>query len=556
MHRERYLHDLLDAGANANATDELGDFPLLVAAERNNTAGAAILLNAKADINKKAADGMTPLLTAVSRQNVDVLENLLLEGADVTIQNNKGESAASIVASAAVRNPRIADALEAYTDTGSTRAGAIGAANPLQAVRQAIQNELCTFTGTGPEFVKQKWWQCMSCSTPAAPYGVCESCQACHKGHQMRPMGIQKFYCDCGPGDACACLTPARGAGAAPEALEEYRRSMDMALFDGEISAKEADLLRSLRDKLGVTDEQHQQVLAGYDLTLAKFNALYVDSAPAAAAEDASEVMTVLAKEALVVGNSKYVQPGASLKNPYNDATRVASTLRELGFNVEVVLDIMNYEQWAAAVGAFVARLKKHEKQHEGCVGFFYFAGHAIELKGCNYLMHGEFTSDDLAAQGFEAKSAMEDTLAGYMSSQAVLQSMEDACNTCIMVLDACRNNPFKPAPKLKRRGKGSSGGGAAKKPSGLAAIYPTGSSMIVLSAAPGFTAGDGSDENKDNGMFTNSLLKYLPRRDLHIDEVIFNVSRDVYAVSKGKQHPWKHSSLLKRVYLGRPIGK
>jgi uncharacterized caspase-like protein len=267
--------------------------------------------------------------------------------------------------------------------------------------------------------------------------------------------------------------------------------------------------------------------------------------------------MKVTAKEALVVGNSKYVQPGATLRNPFNDASAVSRELRALGFNTTVALDVMTYDEFATVVHTFIERLKTREKIDDGCVALFYFAGHAIEIKGSNYLMHGNFTSAELSSDGFTAKDATEEALSGYMSSQFILQAMEDHCNTNILILDACRNNPFKPPPKLKARGRGSgAGGAAAPAKTGLAAVYPTGSSMVVLSAAPGFTAGDGSDENKDNGMFTNSLLKYLSRADMHIEEVIFHVAKDVYTVSKGKQHPWKHTALLKRVYLAQKAAR
>lgn len=591
LKRERYMSAVIAAGADLSATDDLGDFPLLVASQRNNLPALEILLAARADVDQQASDGQTALIAAAEKRNAEIVDALIAAGAGVGIRDQKGRSAEDAARGGAIPDLALARTLAGITidDTsaaaapataaeaghdhddmfeGGSRAGSLtGPKDMPAAIARAVKDGMCTFTATGANFHKQKWWKCVECSAAAGgDFGVCETCQACnHKSHRKEFVGVQDFYCDCGSGGgkaSCITLTAPRKEerGADAAALAKYKEFLAMALFDGEISSKEQELLRKARKDLGVTDAQHAAVLAGFDLTSEAFLDMYTreNGAAPGGAVDAADVMQITAKEALVVGNSKYIQPGATLKNPYNDAQAMTRELKALGFNVVTALDVMTYDEFAAVVAKFVERLKAREKIDDGCVAFFFFAGHAIEIKGSNYLMHGNFTSAELSADGFTAKDATEDALSGYMSSQFVLQSMEDHCNTNIIILDACRNNPFKPPPKLKQRGRGSGAGGAAAAPAktGLAALYPTGSSMVVLSAAPGFTAGDGSDENKDNGMFTNSLMKYFPRTDMHIEEIIFHVAKDVYTVSQGKQHPWKHTALLKRIYLGSKIVK
>jgi len=568
LKREKFLTALLEAKADPNVTDESGDFPLFVAAERNNNDAIDLLLCYKADVNKRASDGMTALHVAASKSHVEALESLLIHDPIVDAENAEGLTALAIAEAVPGVNPKILEQLNIASGEGASRAGSIGAPDLLQAVKQAVNNHLCTITGTGNEYVKQKWWLCKTCSTPEAPFGVCEVCCSCHEGHTLVAQRAAKFYCDCGSDkEHCKCLSIKMAVASAAD-VEKYQRAVELVLCDGSVTAGESTYLFELRNKLHVTEDQHAGALAALGMTEAKFQEAHKLPEPAAAPaaagdskssatdDDADDRMVILAKEALVVGISNYTQAGAALKNPRNDATRVDGVLRGLGFNTTLVLDIMNYSQWITAAEEFLGRLQKHQEKHYGCVAVFYFAGHAVEIKGSNYLLHGEFSSADMAAQGYASKDITSDTLENYMSSQWLLAAMERACNTCLMVLDACRNNPFAPAPVLKKvkKGKGSSGGAAKPAQGNIVPLYPTGSSLVLLSTAPGFTAGDGSASNPDNGMFTHSLLQWLPRRDLHIEEIAYKVSRDVFMISAGKQHPWRHSALLRKVYLGDSV--
>lgn len=272
--------------------------------------------------------------------------------------------------------------------------------------------------------------------------------------------------------------------------------------------------------------------------------------------------MLITGKEALLIGNSAYVQKDAVLKNPANDVKTMKKVLESLGFNVVCKVDLMTGEEIQDCVREFGKRLEeKYERKGDGgCVSLFMFAGHAIEINGTNYLLHCGYTNDDLISKGLTPATVFENPLSGYVSMQMVLATIEPVCNTNILIMDCCRNNPFaaalraKPASKIKKTGRQSKSSEKEEKDKGLAAIYPSGSSFVMLAAAPGFTAADGGKDRPDNGLFTGILVNHLSKRDLHIAEVMYRTSRDVYLASDGMQHPWSHSGLLKRVYLGADL--
>ncbi len=575
--RGRFIRHLLDKGADVNAQDDFGLTPLFVAIRANNVEAVKLLLDGRADVNQ-ACLGEPPLVCAAVKGVKDVVALLLDAGARTTGMNAKGQTALDAVQSLTTSHTDVEDLLREAMDAAATgtRAGTLQKLSPEEEVLLAVKEKLCTFTSTKAEFVGQKWWSCLTCS-PTGEYGLCATCRTtCHKGHKTREEGFAPFYCDCGSQrKVCKALEPppapaqpeSKDVGADAASLAKYKEALGMALFDGEISVKEEELLQGMRRKFGITAAQHESTLADLNYTLERFMRLHVSGQSQSQTasgeqktgyENDPDAMQITGKEALIVGNSAYTEKGAALKNPKNDARCVSEALKALGFNVEVALDLAEYDDFKDVVDKFAARLKKHESSKTyGCVGIFMFAGHAIELKGSNYLLHCNFRYSDIGSQGMAAKSALVETLDKHMSSQAIMKIMEENCNTNILILDCCRNNPFLPPAKLKKTGLNSGSGDSDKaKNNGIVAMYPTGSSLVMMSAAPGFTAGDGSSENANNGMFTNSLLKYLPRKDLHVEEVVFQASKDVYVVSGGKQHPWKHSALLKHVYLGAPIVK
>ena len=174
---------------------------------------------------------------------------------------------------------------------------------------------------------------------------------------------------------------------------------------------------------------------------------------------------------ALVIGNGAYKK--APLRNPVNDAYDMAEALRKIGFEV---IHKENASQWSMenAIRDFGKRLRK------GGVGLFYFAGHGIQVKGINYLIPVDARIESESDVKYECVDAGR-----------VLGKMEDAGNDLnIVVLDACRDNPF-------ARGFRSSS-------SGLARMDAPKGSLIAYATAPGSIAADGIGRN---GVYTKHLL-------------------------------------------------
>jgi|GEM_PF-2941637 len=231
--------------------------------------------------------------------------------------------------------------------------------------------------------------------------------------------------------------------------------------------------------------------------------------APALAAPSGSEE-----RYALVIGNSAY--KSAPLKNPAKDARDMAALLGSLGFKVTLKVNA-GQKDMEEAVREFGLNLRK------GGVGLFYFAGHGVQVAGNNYLVP------------VDAKIQSEsDVRYECVDAGRVLGKMEDAGNTLnIVILDACRNNPFS-------RGFRSADRGLAEMRA------PTGS-LIAYATAPGSVASDGTGEN---GVYTKHLLKNMRTSGLPITDVFMRVRMGVVGETAKKQVPWESSSLTGYFYL------
>ena len=213
-------------------------------------------------------------------------------------------------------------------------------------------------------------------------------------------------------------------------------------------------------------------------------------------------------KLALVIGNSKYRE--SPLINPANDATAIARALGDLGFTVTALIDA-NLAQMTDATRQFGDRLER------GDVGLFFFAGHGMQIKGRNFLIPVD--ADIRREDEVQYKS--------YDASQ-VLDKMESAHNAInIVILDACRNNPF------ARSFRSSS--------SGLAQMDAPVGTYISFATGPGKVASDGTG---GNGLFTQHLLVALKTPNLKVEDVFKRVRTQVMKDSKGQQVPWDSSSL------------
>jgi hypothetical protein len=224
-------------------------------------------------------------------------------------------------------------------------------------------------------------------------------------------------------------------------------------------------------------------------------------------------------KTALIIGNSNY--SFSPLKNPANDATEMAKSLRELGFDVydHVDLDRVGMRM---AIREFGVKLKK------GGVGLFFFAGHGIQIKGKNYLIpiNSDISSED---------EVVDESIDANM----VLRKMESAGNDFnIVIMDACRNNPFARSFRSSEQG--------------LARMEGPVGSIIAYATSPGSTAADGTGTN---GLYTSYFLKAMKEPGLSIEEVFKKVRNNVRADTKGKQIPWESSSLTGNFQFIEPRG-
>src|SRR5688572_22948903 len=223
---------------------------------------------------------------------------------------------------------------------------------------------------------------------------------------------------------------------------------------------------------------------------------------------------------ALLIGNSNYNRNDTlpQLKNPSNDARDIAAALRENGFTqVSVLLDA-DLRTMKEAITRFGEDLRKAGPQ---AVGLFYYAGHGVEHQGTNYLI----------PLGTKVSSP-SDLQYDAVDAQRVLGYMEDAGNAVnIVVLDACRDNPF---PQLNKFRSSANAGGLAQMRA------PTGS-FIAFAAAPGQKASDGEGRN---GLFTQHFLDSLRQPNSNIDAVFTRVTAAVTQKTGRQQVPWKQSSL------------
>ncbi len=224
---------------------------------------------------------------------------------------------------------------------------------------------------------------------------------------------------------------------------------------------------------------------------------------------------------ALVIGNSNYNKEIGTLKNPLNDATDVASELRKSNFEVQLVTNA-TYVQMREAMRKF------HEKLTAGpvdkTVGLFYYAGHGVAYQDENYLVP------------IDADVKFEDDITRmcFPVQRMVLANMERSNSRMnIVILDACRNNPF---PATSR-----------SVSSGLAEMKRARGSFIAYATAPGSVASDGTGRN---GLYTQELLKALRRPGLTIEQVFKEVRMNVMRLSGDKQYTWDSSNIIGEFYF------
>jgi hypothetical protein len=229
---------------------------------------------------------------------------------------------------------------------------------------------------------------------------------------------------------------------------------------------------------------------------------------------------------ALVIGNGAYTHASA-LPNPANDARDVGAALGRLGFDVHLGMDLDQ-----AGMQEVVIRFARDARGAD--VAMFYYAGHAMQFEGVNYLLP------------VDARLTDETDLRRMTRVDELVRDLQTARNLRILVLDACRDNP------LAEGLLGTLGAtrGATSMAPGLARIDSREGLVISFATQPGRTADDGIERNSP---YTRAFLDHIESRS-EIGSVFRRISADVHAATGGRQWPELSLSLIDEFYLaGRP---
>lgn len=222
---------------------------------------------------------------------------------------------------------------------------------------------------------------------------------------------------------------------------------------------------------------------------------------------------------ALVIGNSDYPTVGA-LANPGNDANALGALFSGAKFDlVETKLDLPR-EAFLSALREFTT------KSEDADIAVIYFAGHGMEMAGTNYLIPVD--------ANLESENAIADET---VSLERIMLAIEPAKRLRLVILDACRNNPF---ARRIRRNKSSR---SAPTGGGLARVeIESSDTYVAFAARAGFTADDGFGEK--NSPFAKALIKHLATPGLDIRIALGKVRDEVLAATKGDQEPYVYGSL------------
>ena len=225
-------------------------------------------------------------------------------------------------------------------------------------------------------------------------------------------------------------------------------------------------------------------------------------------------------RHALVIGNANYAV--GPLRNPLNDASDMAAALEGLGFEVQRLLD-------ADASAMERAIIDFNKRLSAGGVGLFYYAGHGIQAQGSNYLIPLR------AGISSELQLKHKAINAGF-----VLDAMEAANKGVnIVILDACRDNPYESSFRSNDRG--------LVPMNGLAPMNSPKGSLIAYATAPGGIAADGEERN---GLFTQHLLAAMQQPNQLVELTFKDVAKAVSDHSGGQQTPFVTSSLTEYFYF------
>jgi TPR repeat protein len=228
-------------------------------------------------------------------------------------------------------------------------------------------------------------------------------------------------------------------------------------------------------------------------------------------------------RKAVVIGMSDYGSD-KSLDNTLNDATDIADMLTLLGFEV-TLLKNNDWRNLKTNLNNWYNTIKGND------VAVFYFAGHGMEVNGENYLIP---VDAELNSQ--------TDVQYNALNVNQVLDNMDERqVGMKLLILDACRDNPFK---RSWTRGS---------EEKGLAGMAAPEGTFIAFAASPGATAQDGGNYSLRNGVFTHYLKQEIVKEGASIDHIFTNVSKEVSALTHREQTPFRNSSLTDIFYFIPP---
>lgn len=248
-------------------------------------------------------------------------------------------------------------------------------------------------------------------------------------------------------------------------------------------------------------------------------------------------VAEALRGQALVIGQSGYAHLPA-LPNPVNDARAVAGLLERLGFSVKLA-ENRDADALAADVDGFVEAVSGAD------VALVYFSGHGVEAGGENFLLP------------VDAEPGVLDAGKGLVSLSALLAPLRARTDIVILLIDACRTNPFPPGTTVLT-GDGPAGVPVGKEGLGISrgmTILSDGGDaenlgqVIGFAAEPGRAALDG--EAGGNSPYAAALIKHFSAGEQRFSDIMTMVTEEVYLKTGTRQRPWTNASLRRLLYFG-----
>lgn len=224
---------------------------------------------------------------------------------------------------------------------------------------------------------------------------------------------------------------------------------------------------------------------------------------------------------ALVIGVQSYssVPP---LRNALNDAREISNNLSRKGFRVIESYDPKSKKDIQGAIKKYFDAIRQYPETE----GVFYYSGHAVQVDGINFLMPADANP--------QLKADLEDQC---VKMDYLISTFEQAGNVVnILILDACRNNPFPGFSRSVERG--------------LNQITAPRGSIVCYATSPGSVASDGEGEN---GLFTSKFLKYMDQPGLTFEQMFKRVIREVEFESGNKQSPWMNLNYSGDFYFNTP---